>query len=73
VVFSQYGTAPSQLADIVQALLADPAQLARMGTAMQGLGRPNATREIVAELRAVVDRRRPRAARAKKRKSRMTA
>jgi UDP-N-acetylglucosamine--N-acetylmuramyl-(pentapeptide) pyrophosphoryl-undecaprenol N-acetylglucosamine transferase len=61
VVFSQYGTVPSQLADIVQALLADPAQLARMATAMQGLARPNATREIIAELRAIVDHRRPRA------------
>ncbi|HSZ80998.1 MAG TPA: undecaprenyldiphospho-muramoylpentapeptide beta-N-acetylglucosaminyltransferase [Polyangia bacterium] len=61
VLFPQYDTVPSQLADIVQTLLADPAQRARMATAMQGLARPNATREIVAELRAIVDRRRPRA------------
>ena len=53
VVVPQYGTTPSQLADVVQTLLADPARLARMAEAMRGLARPNATREIVAELRAL--------------------
>jgi UDP-N-acetylglucosamine--N-acetylmuramyl-(pentapeptide) pyrophosphoryl-undecaprenol N-acetylglucosamine transferase len=57
VVVPQYGTTPSQLANVVQALLADPARLAAMAQAMRGLARPNATREIVAELRALVERR----------------
>ena len=64
VVVPQYGTVPSQLADVVQALLADPAQLARMAEAMRGLARPDATRDIVAELRALVAARRPRPERA---------
>jgi UDP-N-acetylglucosamine--N-acetylmuramyl-(pentapeptide) pyrophosphoryl-undecaprenol N-acetylglucosamine transferase len=54
VVVPQYDTAATQLADFVAALLADPAQLAKMGAAMRGLARPNATREIVGELRALV-------------------
>jgi UDP-N-acetylglucosamine--N-acetylmuramyl-(pentapeptide) pyrophosphoryl-undecaprenol N-acetylglucosamine transferase len=57
VVVPQYGTTPPQIANVVQALLADPARLAQMGEAMRGLARPNATRDIVAELRALVDRR----------------
>jgi UDP-N-acetylglucosamine--N-acetylmuramyl-(pentapeptide) pyrophosphoryl-undecaprenol N-acetylglucosamine transferase len=58
VVVPQYGTTPSQLADVVQALLEDPPRLAKMAEAMRGLAKPNATREIVAELRAMVDGRR---------------
>jgi UDP-N-acetylglucosamine--N-acetylmuramyl-(pentapeptide) pyrophosphoryl-undecaprenol N-acetylglucosamine transferase len=55
VVVPQYTTVATQLADIVAALLADPEQLARMAEAMRGLARPNATREIVAELHALVE------------------
>jgi UDP-N-acetylglucosamine--N-acetylmuramyl-(pentapeptide) pyrophosphoryl-undecaprenol N-acetylglucosamine transferase len=57
VVVPQYGTTPSQLADVVQTLLGDPPRLAKMAEAMRGLGKPNATREIVAELRALVEKR----------------
>jgi UDP-N-acetylglucosamine--N-acetylmuramyl-(pentapeptide) pyrophosphoryl-undecaprenol N-acetylglucosamine transferase len=57
VVVPQYGTTPSQLADVVQTLLADPPRLAKMAEAMRGLAKPNATREIVEELRALVERR----------------
>ena len=62
VVVPQYGTTPSQLADVVQALLEDPPRLAKMAEAMRGLAKPNATREIVAELRALVEKRGGRAA-----------
>jgi UDP-N-acetylglucosamine--N-acetylmuramyl-(pentapeptide) pyrophosphoryl-undecaprenol N-acetylglucosamine transferase len=55
VVVPQYGTTPSQLANVVQTLLEDPPRLAKMAEAMRGLAKPNATREIVAELRAMVD------------------
>ena len=58
VVVPQYGTTPPQFADVVQTLLADPARLAKMSEAMRALARPNATREIVAELRALVEGRR---------------
>ena len=54
----EYGTTPSQLANVVQTLLGDAPRLATMSEAMLGLARPNATREIVAELRAIVDGRR---------------
>jgi UDP-N-acetylglucosamine--N-acetylmuramyl-(pentapeptide) pyrophosphoryl-undecaprenol N-acetylglucosamine transferase len=54
VVVPQYGTTPSQLANVVQTLLADPARLEKMAEAMRGLAKPNATREIVDELRAMV-------------------
>jgi UDP-N-acetylglucosamine--N-acetylmuramyl-(pentapeptide) pyrophosphoryl-undecaprenol N-acetylglucosamine transferase len=57
VVVPQYGTTPSQLADVVQKLLDDPPRLAKMAEAMRGLAKPNATREIVEELRALVDKR----------------
>jgi UDP-N-acetylglucosamine--N-acetylmuramyl-(pentapeptide) pyrophosphoryl-undecaprenol N-acetylglucosamine transferase len=63
VVVPQYGTAPSQLADVVQTLLADPPRLAKMSQAMRDLAKPNATREIVDELRTLVDGRRGGAAR----------
>jgi UDP-N-acetylglucosamine--N-acetylmuramyl-(pentapeptide) pyrophosphoryl-undecaprenol N-acetylglucosamine transferase len=63
VVVPQYGTTPPQIADVVQKLLADPERLAKMSEAMRGLARPNATREIVDELRALVDGRRPAEAR----------
>jgi UDP-N-acetylglucosamine--N-acetylmuramyl-(pentapeptide) pyrophosphoryl-undecaprenol N-acetylglucosamine transferase len=62
VVVPQYGTSPSQLANVVQTLLGDPPRLAKMAEAMRGLGKPNATREIVAELRALVEKRGGRAA-----------
>jgi UDP-N-acetylglucosamine--N-acetylmuramyl-(pentapeptide) pyrophosphoryl-undecaprenol N-acetylglucosamine transferase len=58
VVVPQYGTTPSQLANVVQTLLGDAPRLATMAEAMRGLARPNATREIVEELRAIVDGRR---------------
>jgi len=54
VVVPQYGTTPSQLANVVQTLLADPARLEKMAEAMRGLAKPNATREIVDELREMV-------------------
>ena len=62
VVVPQYGTTPSQLANVVQTLLEDPPRLAKMAEAMRALGKPNATREIVAELRALVEKRGGRAA-----------
>jgi UDP-N-acetylglucosamine--N-acetylmuramyl-(pentapeptide) pyrophosphoryl-undecaprenol N-acetylglucosamine transferase len=55
VMVAQYETAATQLADLVADLLADPARRATMSQAMRGLARPNATRDIVAELRALVD------------------
>lgn len=55
VVVPQYTTAGNELADLVAALLADPARLAQMGEAMRKLGRPDATREIVLELSALVE------------------
>ncbi|HEY2728510.1 MAG TPA: undecaprenyldiphospho-muramoylpentapeptide beta-N-acetylglucosaminyltransferase [Polyangia bacterium] len=58
VIVPQYGTTPPQFANVVQTLLADPARLAKMSEAMRALARPNATREIVAELRALVEGRR---------------
>jgi len=57
VVVPQYGTTPSQLANVVQTLLEDPPRLAKMAEAMRALARPNATREIVDELRALASRR----------------
>ncbi|MDB4982818.1 MAG: murG, partial [Myxococcales bacterium] len=56
IVIPQYDTAATQLADFVAALLSDPVQLAKMGAAMRGLARPNATREIVSELRGLSKR-----------------
>jgi UDP-N-acetylglucosamine--N-acetylmuramyl-(pentapeptide) pyrophosphoryl-undecaprenol N-acetylglucosamine transferase len=58
VVVPEYGTTPPQFANVVQTLLADPARLAKMSEAMRALARPNATREIVAELRTLVEGRR---------------
>jgi UDP-N-acetylglucosamine--N-acetylmuramyl-(pentapeptide) pyrophosphoryl-undecaprenol N-acetylglucosamine transferase len=57
VVVPQYGTTPSELANVVQGLLEDPARLGKMAEAMRGLGKPNATRDIVAEMRALVGKR----------------
>jgi UDP-N-acetylglucosamine--N-acetylmuramyl-(pentapeptide) pyrophosphoryl-undecaprenol N-acetylglucosamine transferase len=54
VVVPQYGTTPSQLANVVQTLLEDPERLAKMSQSMLSLARPDATREIVDELRALV-------------------
>jgi UDP-N-acetylglucosamine--N-acetylmuramyl-(pentapeptide) pyrophosphoryl-undecaprenol N-acetylglucosamine transferase len=53
VVVPQYETHATQLADIVAALLSDPAKLAQMGEAMRGLAKPAATQAIVTELRAL--------------------
>jgi len=58
VVVPQYDTTPPQLANVVQKLLGDPARLAQMSEAMRALARPNATREIVEELRTLVEGRR---------------
>ena len=58
VVVPQYGTTPSQLANVVQTLLGDAPRLEKMAEAMRGLARPNATREIVEELRGLVEGRR---------------
>jgi UDP-N-acetylglucosamine--N-acetylmuramyl-(pentapeptide) pyrophosphoryl-undecaprenol N-acetylglucosamine transferase len=60
VVVSQYETAATQLTDLVAGLLADPARRSGMAEAMRGLARPDATRDIVAELRLLVDARRDR-------------
>jgi UDP-N-acetylglucosamine--N-acetylmuramyl-(pentapeptide) pyrophosphoryl-undecaprenol N-acetylglucosamine transferase len=60
VLVPQYETTPPQLANVVQTLLGDPERLARMAKAMSGLARPNATQEIVAELRSLVELARPR-------------
>jgi UDP-N-acetylglucosamine--N-acetylmuramyl-(pentapeptide) pyrophosphoryl-undecaprenol N-acetylglucosamine transferase len=57
VIVPQYDTTPPQLANVVQTLLGEPERLARMAAAMRGLARPNATQEIVAELRSMVERR----------------
>jgi UDP-N-acetylglucosamine--N-acetylmuramyl-(pentapeptide) pyrophosphoryl-undecaprenol N-acetylglucosamine transferase len=43
------------LADLVATLMADAPRRARMAEAMRALGRPEATREIVSELRALLD------------------
>jgi UDP-N-acetylglucosamine--N-acetylmuramyl-(pentapeptide) pyrophosphoryl-undecaprenol N-acetylglucosamine transferase len=51
VLVPQYDTTPPQLANVVQTLMGDPERLARMAKAMSGLAKPNATQEIVAELR----------------------
>jgi UDP-N-acetylglucosamine--N-acetylmuramyl-(pentapeptide) pyrophosphoryl-undecaprenol N-acetylglucosamine transferase len=59
VVVPQYDTAATQLADVVSALLADAPHREQMAAAMRGLARPNATREIVAELETLVRGRRP--------------
>ena len=53
VMLPQYETSPSQLADVVEQLLADPARRASMAEAMRKLARPEATRDIVEELRAL--------------------
>ena len=58
VVVPQYGTTPPQLANVIQTLLGEPERLARMSEAMRGLARPNATRDIVDELRTLVEGRR---------------
>jgi UDP-N-acetylglucosamine--N-acetylmuramyl-(pentapeptide) pyrophosphoryl-undecaprenol N-acetylglucosamine transferase len=54
VLVPQYDTTPPQLANVIQTLLAEPERLTKMSVAMRGLARPEATREIVAELRALV-------------------
>jgi UDP-N-acetylglucosamine--N-acetylmuramyl-(pentapeptide) pyrophosphoryl-undecaprenol N-acetylglucosamine transferase len=54
VVLPQYGTSATQLADVVDGLLRDPARRAAMGEAMRRLARPEATRDIVNELQALV-------------------
>ena len=56
VMLPQFETSPSQLADVVQELLGDPARLAAMAQAMHGLARPQATHDIVQELRALARR-----------------
>jgi UDP-N-acetylglucosamine--N-acetylmuramyl-(pentapeptide) pyrophosphoryl-undecaprenol N-acetylglucosamine transferase len=58
VIVPQYDTTPPQLANVIQTLLAEPERLAKMAEAMRGLARPNATREIVAELRLLAEPRR---------------
>jgi UDP-N-acetylglucosamine--N-acetylmuramyl-(pentapeptide) pyrophosphoryl-undecaprenol N-acetylglucosamine transferase len=58
VLVPQYDTTPSQLANVVQTLMGDPERLARMAKAMSGLARPNATQEIVSELRELARPRR---------------
>jgi UDP-N-acetylglucosamine--N-acetylmuramyl-(pentapeptide) pyrophosphoryl-undecaprenol N-acetylglucosamine transferase len=63
VLVPQYDTTPPQLANVVQTLLGDPERLARMGKAMASLAKPNATREIVAELRELAEQRSPAARR----------
>jgi UDP-N-acetylglucosamine--N-acetylmuramyl-(pentapeptide) pyrophosphoryl-undecaprenol N-acetylglucosamine transferase len=55
VVLPQLGTSASQLADAVEELLRDPARRASMAEAMRRLARPQATREIVAEMQALLD------------------
>jgi UDP-N-acetylglucosamine--N-acetylmuramyl-(pentapeptide) pyrophosphoryl-undecaprenol N-acetylglucosamine transferase len=54
VAVPQYTTAATVLADLVSELMGDPARRERMSAAMRGLARPDATREILAELRALV-------------------
>jgi UDP-N-acetylglucosamine--N-acetylmuramyl-(pentapeptide) pyrophosphoryl-undecaprenol N-acetylglucosamine transferase len=54
VAVPQYTTAATELADLVSELMGDPARRERMSAAMRGLARPDATREILAELRALV-------------------
>jgi UDP-N-acetylglucosamine--N-acetylmuramyl-(pentapeptide) pyrophosphoryl-undecaprenol N-acetylglucosamine transferase len=56
VMLPQYETSPRQLADVVQELLGDPARLAAMAQAMRGLARPEATHDIVEELRSLAKR-----------------
>ena len=53
IVVPQYETAATQLADIVAALIADPAHREKMSAAMRRLSHPNATQDIVEELRAL--------------------
>jgi len=53
VMLPQYETSPSQLADVVEQLLGDPARRASMAEAMRRLARPDATRDIVEELRVL--------------------
>jgi UDP-N-acetylglucosamine--N-acetylmuramyl-(pentapeptide) pyrophosphoryl-undecaprenol N-acetylglucosamine transferase len=53
VVLPQYGTSATQLADVVDDLLRDPARRAAMSEAMRRLARPEATREIVKEMQAL--------------------
>ena len=55
VLVPQYDTTPPQLANVIQTLLGDPQRLEKMSAAMRGLARPDATREIVAELRALAE------------------
>jgi UDP-N-acetylglucosamine--N-acetylmuramyl-(pentapeptide) pyrophosphoryl-undecaprenol N-acetylglucosamine transferase len=61
VIVPQYDTTPPQLANVIQTLMGEPRRLEKMAEAMRGLARPNATREIVAELRALVEGRGARA------------
>jgi UDP-N-acetylglucosamine--N-acetylmuramyl-(pentapeptide) pyrophosphoryl-undecaprenol N-acetylglucosamine transferase len=58
IVLPQFETSPSQLADVVQELLTDQTRRAAMAQAMRGLARPQATRDIVHELHALVEARR---------------
>jgi UDP-N-acetylglucosamine--N-acetylmuramyl-(pentapeptide) pyrophosphoryl-undecaprenol N-acetylglucosamine transferase len=55
VMLPQYETSASQLADVVDEILRDPDRRGAMAAAMRGLARPQATQEIVAELRALID------------------
>jgi len=55
VVLPQAEATPTKLADLVDELLGDPARRAAMAAAMRGLARPEATRDIVAEMGALRD------------------
>ncbi|HEX2657565.1 MAG TPA: undecaprenyldiphospho-muramoylpentapeptide beta-N-acetylglucosaminyltransferase [Polyangia bacterium] len=54
VVASQASTTPESLAQLIAALMNDPARRAAMSKAMAALGRPAATRDIVDELATLV-------------------
>lgn len=54
VVAAQATTTPEALAALLEQLLGDPARLSAMSAAMAAHGRPNATREIVDDLEALV-------------------
>jgi UDP-N-acetylglucosamine--N-acetylmuramyl-(pentapeptide) pyrophosphoryl-undecaprenol N-acetylglucosamine transferase len=53
VVMPQSQASPAALADLVAAIMSDGARRVAMATAMQSLGRPEATREIVNQLEAL--------------------